>query len=188
MQNMINSVYDSLKTSTEDLAKKTKKLVELEALERSKIYSHEYLNGHIRPEMFALRREIEHDKKEALANAKGIVEKFQDELREKDCLNPADITQDAVLFTSGVKLKARDVEAILARNKGNRTMEQMALRFTQENNIDLGRKIYVGHESEIQEAGGVSRAVDYFGRWITEPNALAMLDRFFSTEGESVEE
>lgn len=188
MQNMINNVYDSLKTSTENIARKLKKLAELETLEKSGIYSHEYLNGHIRPEMFALRREIEQDKAAAISGAKGIVEKFQDELREKDCLNPADITQDAVLFTSGVKLKRRDVEAILARNKDNPTMTQMALRFAQENNIDLGRKIYVGHEREIQDAGGVSRAVDYYSRWITEPNALAMLDKFFSVDGESEEE
>ena len=161
---------------------------ELEKLEKSGIYSLQYVNHHLRPKIFELRREIEQDKRAAVASAKGIVEKFQNELREKDCLNPADITQDAVLFTSGVKLKARDVEAILRRNAGNATMEQLALRYAEENNVDMGKKIYIGHQAEIQQAEGVTSAINYFSNWITAPNALAMLDKFFSVDGESGEE
>lgn len=185
MEKMICDVYTSLKNDTESLTKKLKELEELEKLEKSGIYSLQYVNNHLRPKIFELRREIEQDKRAAVASAKGIVAVYQDKLRDADNLHVEDLTEDAKLFTAGIKLRARDIEAILRRNAGNATMQQIALRYAEENGVDLGRRHYIGHQAEIQEAGGVSRAIDYYSRWVDQPNALAMLDKFFSVEGES---
>lgn len=181
MQDMINNVYNTLKTSTAELHKKIAEYNALKEKEKSGIYSREYLEKNVRPKMAELKREIERDKAAAISGAKGIVAAYQDELRDKDNLHPEDITEDAKLFTAGIKLKRRDIEAILARNQDNATMTQIALRYAEENGVDLGRdkKYYYGHQAEIQEAEGVTGAVSYYDRWIDKPNAGEMLNKFF---------
>lgn len=184
MQDMINNVYNTLKTSTAELHKKIAEYNALKEKEKSGIYSREYLEKNVRPKMTELKREIERDKEAAISGAKGIVAAYQDELRDMDNLHPEDITEDAKLFTAGIKLKRRDIEAILARNQDNATMTQIALRYAEENGVDLGRKLYIGHQAEIQEAGGVASAVDYYNRWIDKPNAGEMLNKFFGVTEE----
>ena len=185
MQDMINNVYNTLKTSTAELHKKIAEYNALKEKEKSGIYSREYLEKNVRPKMAELKREIERDKAAAISGAKGIVAAYQDELRDKDNLHPEDITEDAKLFTSGIKLKAKDINAILARNQGNATMEQMAIRYAEENGVDLGRNVhYIGHQAQIREAGGVSSAVHYYGRWIDKPNAEVILNKFFQVSEE----
>lgn len=184
MQDMINNVYNTLKTSTAELHKKIAEYNALTEKEKSGVYSREYLEKNVRPKMAELKREIERDKEAAISGAKGIVAAYQDELRDMDNLHPEDITEDVKLFTAGIKLKARDIEAILSRNQGNATMEQIALRYAEENGVDLGRKLYNGHQAEIQEAGGVASAVDYYNRWIDKPNAGEMLNKFFGVTEE----
>lgn len=181
MQDMINNVYNTLKTSTAELHKKIAEYNALKEKEKSGVYSREYLEKNVRPKMAELKREIERNKEAAISGAKGIVAAYQDELRDKDNLHPEDITEDAKLFTAGIKLNRRDIEAILERNKENATMTQMALRYAEENGVDLGRnnKYYHGHQVEIQEAGSVATTIDYYNRWIDKPNAGDMLNRFF---------
>lgn len=184
MQNMINDVYTALKTSTANLQKKIAEYRAMEEKEKSGVYSADYVRTTLRPKMRELKESIERDKAAAISGAKGIVAAYQDELRDMDNLHPEDITEDAKLFTAGIKLKRRDIEAILARNQDNATMTQIALRYAEENGIDLGRdkKYYYGHQAEIQEAEGVASAVYYYEKWIDKDNAGKMLDRFFGIE------
>lgn len=180
MQNMMNNVYSSLKENTAAIAGKIAEYRKLEAQEKSGDYSREYLEKKLRPQMLELKHSIERDKEAALSGARGIVEAYQNELRDKDNLHPEDITEDAKLFTAGIKLNRRDIEAILERNKENATMTQIALRYAEENGVDLGRKIYIGHQAEIQQAGGVKSAIDYYAKWIDKDNAGDMLNKFFN--------
>lgn len=186
MQDMINNVYNTLKTSTAELHKKIAEYNALKEKEKSGVYSREYLEKNVRPKMAELKHSIERDKEAAISGAKGIVAAYQDELRDMDNLHPEDITEDVKLFTAGIKLKARDIEAILSRNQDNATMTQIALRYAEENGVDLGRdkKYYYGHRAEIQQAGGVANAVDYYNRWIDKPNAGEMLNKFFGVTEE----
>ena len=182
MQNMINDVYTALKTSTANIQKKIAEYRAMEEKEKSGVYSADYVRTTLRPKMRELRDSIERDKAAAISGARDIVTAYQDELRDKDNLHPEDITEDAKLFTAGVRLTARDINAILARNEGNGTMEQLALRYASENGIDIGRKYYYGHQREIQEAEGVTGILHYYEKWIDKDNAGKMLDRFFGIE------
>lgn len=184
MQNMIDNVYSTLKTSTANIQKKVAEYRTLEEKERSGVYSADYVRTTLRPKMRELKESIERDKAAAISGAKGIITAYQDELRDKDNLHPEDITEDAKLFTAGIKLKKRDIEAILARNQDNATMTQIALRYAEENGIDLGRdkKYYYGHQAEIQEAEGVTNILHYYEKWIDQDNAGKILDRFFGIE------
>ena len=184
MQNMIDNVYSTLKTSTANIQKKVAEYRTLEEKERSGVYSADYVRTTLRPKMRELKESIERDKAAAISGAKGIITAYQDELRDKDNLHPEDITEDAKLFTAGIKLKKRDIEAILARNQDNATMTQIALRYAEENGIDLGRdkKYYYGHQAEIQEAEGVTSILHYYEKWIDQDNAGKILDRFFGIE------
>ena len=186
MQDMIDNVYNTLKTSTAELHKKIAEYNALKEKEKSGVYSREYLEKNVRPKMAELKHAIERDKEAAISGAKDIVAAYQGELRDMDNLHPEDITEDAKLFAAGIKLNARDIEAILARNQDNATMTQIALRYAEENGVDLGRdkKYYYGHQAEIQEAGGVANAVDYYNRWIDKPNAGEMLNKFFGVTEE----
>lgn len=187
MDNLLNSVYSSLKKDTAEISDKLALYNAFKNKETSGRYTEEYLNAEVRPKMFDLKREIERDKEAAIANAKGIVRAFQAEIRDKDNLHPEDITEDAKLFSCGVKLTARDIEAILSRNKGNGTMEQLAFRYAEENGVDLGGRRYIGHQTEIQTAGSVEGTINYYARWIDKPTAEIMLDKFFPGMGEDTE-
>ena len=187
MKTMIHNVYSSLKKDTAEIADKVALYNAFTYKETSGRYSEEYLNTEIRPKLYDLRLAIEQDKEAAIANAKGIVRAFQAEIRDKDNLHPEDITEDAKLFTCGVKLTARDIEAILARNKGNGTMEQLAFRYAEENGVDLGGRRYYGHQPEIQATVNVENTIDYYARWIDKPDAGNMLTKFFRTLGEEPE-
>lgn len=184
MQRMINSVYNTLKAGTAGLQKKLNEYEILTKQEKSGIFSKEYLEKEIRPRIKELRHSIEKDKAATISSARDIVKAYQDELREKDILRAEDITEDARLFTAGIKLNKQDLEAILARNTDNPTMTQIALRYAQENKIDLGGKVYVGHQAEIQRADGIASIVDYYNRWIDDPDAGNMLNKFFGVSGE----
>lgn len=182
MQNMINDVYTALKTSTAGIQKKVAEYRAMEEKEKSGVYSADYVHNTLRPKMRELKDSIGRDKAAAISGARDIVTAYQDELRDKDNLHPEDITEDAKLFTAGVRLTARDIKAILARNEGNGTMEQLAIRYASENGIDIGRKYYYGHQREIQEAEGVTGILHYYEKWIDKDNAGTILDRFFGIE------
>ena len=185
MKDMVRNVYFSLKERTAGIQEKVAEYNKLAEMEKSGKYSGQYLNKSLLPQMRELKTAIERDKEAALNAANALVEDYQNKLRDLDNLHPEDITEDAKLFTSGIKLKAKDINAILARNQGNATMEQMAIRYAEENGVDLGRNVhYIGHQAQIREAGGVSSAVHYYGRWIDKPNAEVILNKFFQVSEE----
>lgn len=178
-RDIVKDVYENLKESTERLSKKTKEYEELKALEKSGIYSDHYIKGTLRPKMEGLKRSIEKERAEAISNAKNLVNEYKEELRDSDNLHPEALTEDAKLFKAGVKLSARDLEAILSRNEGNATMEQLTLRYAEENGVDLGKRLYIGHQAEIQNAENVNGAIATYEKWIDKDNAGEVLEQMF---------
>jgi len=180
MEALLRKVYANLKEGTAELHATMEEYNKLVEKEKSGMYSREYLEKEVRPKLVTAKRAIEEAKEAALSNARAIVRAYQDELRDKDNLHPEDITEDVKLLNAGIKLNKRDIEAILSRNQDNATMTQIALRYAEENKIDLGRTLYIGHQAEIQQAGGVDSTIDYYARWIDKPNAEEMLNKFFN--------
>ena len=186
MQEITNKVYNSLKESTAEIAGKCAEYDRLVEKAKSGRYSQEALTKEIYPKRDALKREIADDSARALEKATALVRDYQEEMRRADNLNPADITDDVKLFTAGIKLKARDIQGIIERNQGNATMLQIALRYAEENGVDMGsnRPLYIGHSQQIQGGENLIGVINIYGRWINTPRAAEMLDKFFNvTEG-----
>lgn len=179
MGNIVETVYTNLKESTEGIAEKVSAYNKLVEMEKSGNYTAQMIQNDIRPKRYGLKNDIEKDKEAAISKANALVRAYQDELREKDNLRPEDITEDAKLFNVGVKLKPRDVEAIISRNADNPTMVQLALRYAEENGIDIGKRFYVGHQAQIREAENLLGVIHYYANWIDQDNAFRMLDKFF---------
>lgn len=180
METLINNVYSALKSDTAGIQNKLAEYEKLEEKAKSGAYSTEYLNTTLNPQKMDLKASIERDKAEAINHAKGLVKAFQDDLRDKDALHPEDITEDVKLFTAGIKLNSKDIESILNRNKDNSTMTQIALRYAEENGVDLPGNKFYGHTEAIQEAEDIKSVIDYYDRWIDKPNAFNILDKFFN--------
>lgn len=179
MISIYKTVYDSLKEATANLEALKSEMNELRLKEASGRYTPEAIAKEIHPKAASKRDEIRRNCEAALAEAHKIVEEYKAELRLADALNPSDITEDVKLFQTGVKLNAQDIQAILARNQDNRTMSQLALRYAEENGVDIGNVHYIGHTQELGEAEAINGVIDTFGRWIDKDNAGDMLDKFF---------
>ena len=178
------SVYDTLKEATKAIANLKAELNKLSEKAESGMYSEKALINDIRPKMNEIKRQIETSASKAAEDAKGLVTAYKLNMKEADSLKGSEITEDAALFSAGVKLTAEDILAILNRNEGNATMQQLAIRYAAENKIDIGDVIYVGHTKEMHEADGINSAISYYAGWIDKDNALDMLDRFFSVTDE----
>ena len=179
MSNLNSDVYEVLKTGTAGLAKMQDELKALRDDEQSGIYSDMMLNNDIRPKIAALKEDISKEAESVLSEAHGLVEEHKKKLRAADEINGADITEDAALFKVGVPLTEKDLRAILARNKGNATMEQLTLRYAEQNGIELKDIGFIGHAVELQEAESLNEIVNVYSRWITAPDARDILDQFF---------
>ena len=139
------------------------------------------------------RRAIRAKADETLSNVKKAVAAHCEKLYALDDLDGSQLTDDARLLNSGLKLTERDLIAILKRNAGNSTMKQVVLRWAAENGVDLRRYaqergipletvVYVGHAQEIRDVEGLTDTADrYLSHWADKPNNRDMLQRFFVT-------
>ena len=180
MHELVKTVYESLKESTEDIAEKKDKLWMVEEKIKSKDYTDKVKNERFIPERDSLKRELNNDIDKAMTKATAFVRDYQDKMRKADSLNPLEITEDVKLLNAGITLNANDIVAILERNKNNSTMTQIALRYAKEKNIDMGEnsQIFTGHSQDIRDAENLVEIIKIYGRWIDKDNALQMLDKF----------
>lgn len=95
---------------------------------------------------YVLERELE----AAKTDVEQFIRGYAAELRSRDALNPADLTDDARLLTGGLPLTERDYRAILERSQGNATMLQLTLRAAKTAGVDLGGEFYIGHAQAAQ--------------------------------------
>ena len=181
MDAMIDKTYESLKESTTDVAKLAEKHNHLISQRDSGMFATEYVEREIEPHIKRMERKIDRAKETAIANAMGIVDGFIEETRAKDNLDPSLITDDVKLFNCGVELSERDINAILDRNEGNGTMQQIALRYAREHGIDLKRerRIFIGHNDEIRQAEEFKQVIEQFAKWMDKENALEVLNRYY---------
>ena len=180
MDNIVQNVYDALKADTEDITRIVVRRDELEDAIKSGKYTPQALRDEIYPERDNLRGQVAGKREAAINKAKALVQQYRQEAANLDNLDPAELTDDVKLLQSGVALLPRDIHGILERNKGNRTMTQIVLRYAQEHNIDVGGLTYIGGQQEKQTADNLDTLIDYYGRWIDKRNAVEMLDKFFN--------
>lgn len=183
MENIYQAVYDTLSEGTENLREQKDSLKRLEEKVDSGRYSSTTLQREVYPKRDELKRSIRGEADKIIDNAKNMIAEHEEELRKLDVLNPSDITDDVRLFSSGIVLNANDIKGILERNKENRTMTQIALRYAEAHNIEVD-VMYNKSSNVIRELDGLKEAVSRYSRWIDKDNASTILNQFFGVTEE----
>lgn len=181
-ENIIQTVYETLDARTDDIIGMGVACKEIEKKINSGRYSQKTIDNELTPKLNELQDSYEKACINALDEAKSLVSKFREDNARANQLNPAELTDDVKLLQSGIILKPRDIEGMLERNVGNRTMTQVILRYAEENKIALGRTYYTGGQEEEETARSLDNILYYYARWINKPNAKEMLNKFFHVD------
>ena len=180
--NIVQTVFDTLEARTDEISKDIAERDKLEEKIKSGRYSPQALKDDIYPKRDALRRKIDSAAEGAIQEAKNLVAQYRTDAAKLNNLDPAELTDDVKLLQSGITLLPRDIQGILERNKGNRTMTQIVLRYAKEHNIDTGGTYYIGGQAEEETARNLDSLLFYYKNWIDKPNAKEMLRKFFDME------
>lgn len=157
-------VTESVTESIEKISQKRKLLENLEDEKRSGKLSREYVMKTIDPEISGLKKAIEEMKVEGKKDIESLCEEYTGELIDEDSLHGEDLTDDAKLLNSGITLTKRDLESMLKRNSGNRTMTQVITRYAKEKDIDLG-VYYVGNNETLALVKAVPYTTEIVLKW-----------------------
>ena len=181
--NITKIVYNTLATRTEEIGKLVAERDALDEKIKSGRYSMDTVNKELFPKWGELRHKVDGAADAAIKEAQSLVDQYRQDIAEMNDLNPNELTPDLQLFQSGITLLPRDIQAILKRNSGNKTMQQICLRYAQEHNIDTGGFVFISGQQERQTADNLTSTIHYFRKWIVQPTAREMLDKFFNMEG-----
>lgn len=180
--NIIETVYNSLDAKTDDIIGMGVQCKEIDKKINSGRYSQKTIDTELKPKLFEANQKYRKACDDALNEARELVAQYRADAAEEDKLNPAELTDDVKLMQSGIILKPRDIEGMLKRNEGNKTMTQIILRYAEENKIDTGRVHYIGAQEYEETARGLDQIIHYYGRWIDKPNSKEMLRKFFGID------
>lgn len=179
--NITERVYAALSESTEAIAKDVAKYTKLQDESKSGKFTEKGIKEDLWPAMNGLRIKIRNDSEAAIRNAEKMVADYRESSARLNDLDPTRLTDDVRLLQAGVTLLPRDLEAILERNKDNRTMIQIVERYARQNKINLqgiwGK--YAPSNEEEKTAAYLESVLHYYAHWINKGNARQMLDKFF---------
>lgn len=179
--NIFQTVYQSLEKSTSSISRSVAERERLETRIKSGRYTQQVIQQELTPQLEALKKQIAADSAKAMQAAKDLVAQYRD-VEKSNCLNPAELNDDIKLLQAGLPLLPRDINAILERNVGNRTMTQLALRYAQDHGITVDSHHIIGGDAERQTANALDQILQYYSRWIDKRNAKDVLRRFFNVE------
>lgn len=136
------------------------------------------------PKYGEIRHKISEKKTAIDLEAKRMTEVVKQNIHKLNDIKGEDLTDDAKLFSCGVKLTESDLEKIIDRNSGNPTMTQLALRYANENGLKVQRVLDT-HSAELQACDDIYGAASlYVKNWIDHPDdSYKLLEKFFPDEG-----
>lgn len=161
-RNFYLNVVEVVEGSLGQITKETEEIQKLEKENASGVYSdkrvaenNSKIKGH--------KDNIERLRISGKAEVERLCEEYKVELRKADALNGNDLTDDAKLLSSGVKLSKKDLEYMLDRNKGNNTMTQLILRYADENGMKMG--VYTGNNALIESLKAIPYSAEVCLKW-----------------------
>ena len=175
-------VAKSVRSSAKKMRDLTERMDKLREQKDSGDYSKDYIAKNINPELFSEKRVLDELKVAGMKEIQALCDSYTSELQDEDTLKGSELTDDARLLSSGIKLNKNDLDAMLRRNEGNRTMTQLILRHAEANKIDLGR-IYMGNNPTIATIKSVPYISGIALKWYNNPD---MVERFVG-EGSDLE-
>jgi hypothetical protein len=176
--NIVSTVYNTLAARTTEIGKVVSELNKLDEKIKSNRYSPQALKSDIYPERDRLSQKVQTMRDDALSEARGLVAQYRADAAELNRLDPAQLTDDVKLLQPGIILSSEDIQGMLKRNSGNRTMIQVILRYAEERGISTDGTFFTGGE-EGQTADNLDGIIKYYEHWILEDDALDMLEKFF---------
>lgn len=177
---IVDTVYTTLKTRAAEIGKIVSQRDALETKISEGRYSRQTLEKEIFPQRDSLRQEIRIKSDGAIKEAKDLIAQYRKDAEALNDLDPSQLTDDIKLLQSGISLRPNDIQAILKRNSGNRTMLQLTLRYAEEHNIDTHGTFYVGGQQEKETADNLEGILFYCAKYLDRPDAQTMLDKFFN--------
>ena len=146
-------------------------------------YSQEAITKDLKPQFNAAKTELEKAGHEAILSARALIDQHRAEVKAAERLDPAEIDDgDMKLLNTGL-LEESDIEEMLTRHSGNRTMSTLAQRYAKNHGIKISQEVRarlgVEHNAAIAEIEAVNEAVTAFEKWITKPDSVQILNRFF---------
>lgn len=142
----------------------------LEAEKKSGKYDYYYLQKTLIPEMNHIYGVMEEKRDSIERDVAALNREYAAKLRAEDSLKAEEMTDDVKLFTSGIKLTARDVQDIIDRNSSNRTMTQLAIRYARENGLDV-KSWYIPAEQEVKSLESAAYTINTVLKWYKSPDA-----------------
>lgn len=147
----------------------------------SDLYAEKLKKDEFIPKRAELKNQYEKAYNTMLSDAYAFIDEYESAIRDMDVLHPEEITDDIKLLQSGIKLKERDINSMLSRNEGNRTMQQLILRYAEDNGIETGTVYREALGEKTQEINNMRMIVDAYKKYVYDENALDVLQRFFVT-------
>lgn len=137
----------------------------------SKMFSAEYVESELRPEIKRLRKESAELETKLVDKICTMCNSYITELNADDDLKPNSLTDDIKLLQTGITLTERDMKAMLKRNADNRTMSQILLRYAEEHNIETGMA-YEGNKPLIESVEALAGTIPTVVKWHNRPDVF----------------
>ena len=190
MSKVTGAVIKDLKANAKALAEKRKTLTEVTGrldhmrAEKAKGYSIDQEEQHkLMLEKDRLQREIRDGVTKAEKSAMSIYDAEIERLRVADFPKGAEISEDAVLLKSGIKLKAEELADLMKKPENdNSTMFRLFSQYAEENKITLPvtSRFRAGNADIIKGIEDEKAALQYVTRWIDRDDAESMIDRMLA--------
>lgn len=161
-QEFYKKVTDSVQETRRKIREASADVRDLEASRKN--YTAEYVNGTLNPKIKALQKKMQAMRDEGKRTVSEMCDTYRKELMEQDQLDPEKITADINLLNAGISLNADDLKTMIARNSGNRTMQQLILRYAADHKIETGLQ-YNGNSGLIAMLGSVPYAAEVSLKW-----------------------
>lgn len=178
-ENIMSSIVSDLEARTNELAPIIEKAAKLDADIKSGRYSQTTIKDDLLPARDEVRAQIRNAQEAA---KQAVVEKINahiTDLERLDALDPAELTDDCKLLSSGIPLNESDIRFMLERNAKNRSMSQIIIRYAREHDIKCDAA-YLDHSEAIRNARAFPALAN---RWIddymTSPQAVDILHQMF---------
>lgn len=182
--NMDNTIRDkitaSLEESLDGMSKELSRRDELEAQIRSGRYSGDTIRREKQPQLTAIRGEIARKTEEAFRKAEEMIACYKADIEKRGVLDPAELNDDLKLLQPGISLLPRDLYAILERNKNNRTMTQIILRYAKEHDIKIEGFGNIDDQADRNNAAALESSLRYYRKWFDTPKLKELLHKFFA--------
>lgn len=178
-QEIITGVYNTLRDGTKVVSGKKAELYALDEKIASGRYSDPVVKDY-KEQRAELSKSIRMESDNTLRRANESIEQYKAEAAaRKNMLKPSEITDDIRLLQVGVTLKRNDLESILDRNEGNRTMFHIVTRYAKEHGIEIGGKYRLDDGEDELVANALSMVVNRYGGWINTGKAREMLNKLY---------